>query len=100
MVAGRPPDKVWASYAKPNNDPATKDKKPWVDIFKSMKHTKNATKFKLWLAFSCAEFMNKRPLEWQTLVSDLTAENVKSCKSEDKSTWRKVLTNARKQRRR
>ena len=32
-MAGRPPSEVWALYCKDNNDTATKEQKPYKDIF-------------------------------------------------------------------
>ena len=82
MGGGRAPDAVWR-YATPNTDPATKEKKPYKNIFTGLKHSQSATKFKLYLAFDCPEFMRQRPLEWQTLVVSLTNENIKTRKAED-----------------
>ena len=90
-MAGRPPSDVWALYTKDNNDAATKEQKPYVDIFQGKLHAANATKFKLWLAFDCPEFMKSRPLEWQRLVAGLTAANVKPRKTGDHRTWQQCV---------
>ena len=72
MPPGRQQDKVWKyAEANPNKDEAVK--KPYIDIFQKKAHSDHATKFKLFLAFDCAEFMKSKPLEWAELVAGLTA---------------------------
>ena len=86
MGGGRQPDAVWR-YAKANPDKSMPSK-PYVDIFQGRAHSDNATKFKLWLAFDCPEFVRTKAREWQTLVASLTEKNVQQRKEEDKAKWR------------
>jgi hypothetical protein len=72
MTGGRAPDPVWR-YAKANPDKGNANK-PYVDVFKEKAHS-DATKFKLWLAFGCPEFIKTKALEWQTLVVGLTVQH-------------------------
>jgi hypothetical protein len=90
MGGGRQPDKVW-KYAETNRNKEEAVRKPWVDIFQKRAHSDHATKFKLWLAFDCPEFMKGKALEWTELVASLTEKNVQQRKESDKATWRSCV---------
>lgn len=89
-MGGRQQDPVW-KHAKKNENPSTKEKKPYVDLYEGKEHSDNATKFKLYLAFNSPGFRSSKAYEWCSLVASLTESNVKSCKEEDKSTWRQCV---------
>lgn len=77
-------------YFKPNTvaDAAHPlDKYPYRDVFLNLPHTDNATRAKLFLAFSVPKFREEQPAAWQKLVAGLTKENVAGRKEADRQTW-------------
>ena len=77
-------DTCWR-FAKKNTGPDN-GKFPWIDLW-GKKHSSNATRFKLYLAFDCKEFKAEQPVEHNKIMRALSEENVKERSKENKATW-------------
>jgi hypothetical protein len=84
MGGGKPLDPCWR-WAKQNTGP-DRDKFPWIDMW-DKKHGKNATRFKLYLAFECPQFKEEQPAEHSKLLLGLSADNIKDCSKAAKAQW-------------
>ena len=84
MGGSKPLDTCWR-FAKKNTGPDN-GKFPWIDLW-GKKHSSNATRFKLYLAFDCKEFKAEQPVEHNKIMRALSEENIKERSKENKATW-------------